>query len=221
MNNIILESNLLILKDNEDKTINVKNNINTKIILINESDAKNELIFNLDENSNAKINIFDASKDINRNITINLNGNNSCVELNISSISLKENTYEVNVFHNEKNTHSQTNLHGLAIDDNKIIFKNNGTIKKGSTKSVLNQDNKIITLGKNNSKIEPNLFIDEYDIQASHGAYVGKFKEDDIFYLKTRGLTLEDANNLLIKGFLVGNFDEKENLEKIINKYRR
>ena len=221
MNNIVLESDLLILKDNEDKEINIKNNIDTKIILINEDIANNKLIFNIKENSNVKINIFDVSKDINRNITINLNGKNSYVELNISSISLKENNYEVNVFHNEKNTHSETNLHGLAIDDNKITFKNNGTIKKGSIKSILNQDNKIITLGKNNSKIEPNLFIDEYDISASHGAYVGKFKEDDIFYLKTRGLPEETANNLLIKGFLSNNFEDKETIEKIINIYWR
>ena len=221
MNNIVLESDLLILKDNEDKEINIKNNIDTKIILINEDNASNKLIFNIEENSNVKINIFDVSKDINRNITINLNGKNSYVELNISSISLKENNYEVNVFHNEKNTHSETNLHGLAIDDNKITFKNNGTIKKGSIKSILNQDNKIITLGKNNSKIEPNLFIDEYDISASHGAYVGKFKEDDIFYLKTRGLPEDNANNLLIKGFLSNNFEDKETIEKIINTYWR
>lgn len=221
MNNIVLESDLLILKDNESKEINVKKNVNTKIVLINEDDANNDLIFNLNEDSNVKINIFDASKNINRNITINLNGKNSNVELNVSSISLDENTYEVNIFHNEKNTHSETFLHGLTMDDNKITFKNNGTIKKGSIKSILNQDNKIITFDKNNSKIEPNLFIDEYDISASHGAYIGKFKEDDIFYLKTRGLNEKECNSLLIKGFLIGNFDEKEQLEKIINKYWR
>ena len=221
MNNIILESDLLILRDNDNKEINIKKDLNTKIVLINEEDSNNKLIFNINDNSNVIINIFDVCKNTNREITVNLNGKNSSVELNVSSISLKENSYEVNMFHNTKNTHSQTNLHGLTMDDNKITFKNNGTIKKGSFKSILNQDNKIITLGKNNSKIEPNLFIDEYDISASHGAYVGKFKDEDIFYLKTRGLNESECNNLLIKGFLIGNFDEKEKLEKIINSYRR
>ena len=221
MNNIVLESDLLILKDNENKEINIKKNINTKIILINERDTDNKYIFNVEENSNIIINILDISKNIKRDITINLNGKNSNIELNISSISLNENIYQVNVFHNEKNTHSKTTLHGLTINDNKIIFKNNGYIKKGSTKSILNQDNKIITLGKNNSKIEPNLFIDEYDVEASHGAYIGKFKEDDIFYLKTRGLNEESANNLLINGFLLDKFNDKEQLEKLIKKYWR
>ena len=33
--------------------------------------------------------------------------------------------------------------------------------------------------------------------------------------------TEENANKLLIKGFLMGSFDEKEQLEEIIDKYRR
>lgn len=221
MNNIILDNELLILKDNEDKEINIKKGINAKIILINEEKTNNKYIINLEENSNVILNILDKSDDINRNVTINLNGKNSYSEVNISSISLGNNNYVVDIYHNEKNTHSETNLHGLTIGDNKITFKNNGSIKKGSIKSILNQDNKIITLDKNNSKIEPNLFIDEYDVSASHGAYIGKFKEEDIFYLKTRGLNENECNNLLIKGFLLGNFDDKEELEKIIKKYWR
>ncbi|MBQ9023877.1 MAG: SufD family Fe-S cluster assembly protein [Bacilli bacterium] len=221
MNNIILDNELLILKDNEDKEINIKKDINTKIILINEQKANNKFIINLEENSSVILNILDASDDINRKVIINLSGKNSYSEVNISSISLGNNNYIVDVYHNEKNTHSETNLHGLTIGHNKITFKNNGSIKKGSIKSILNQDNKIITLDKNNSKIEPNLFIDEYDVSASHGAYIGKFKEEDIFYLKTRGLNENECNNLLINGFLLGNFDDKESLEKIIKKYWR
>ena len=46
MNKIILESDLLILKDNEDKEINIKKDIKTKIVLINEKNANNKYIFN-------------------------------------------------------------------------------------------------------------------------------------------------------------------------------
>ena len=221
MNKMILDKDLLILKDNESKEIDIKENIDSKVILINEDDCTSKYIFNINDNSNLIINILDASKNIQRNITINLNGNNSNVELNLSSISLGNNEYEINVFHNNKNTHSETNLHGLTIDNNKITFKNNGSIKKGSIKSILNQDNKIIVVEENNSKIEPNLFIDEYDISASHGAYIGKFKEEDIFYLQSRGLNEKEANYLLIKGFLLGEFDNKDELVKIIDKYWR
>ena len=221
MNNIIVDNDLVILRDNEDKEINIKKDIKTKVVLINEAKSNNKYIINLEENSSVVLNILDTSDDINRKIIVNLNGKNSYSEINVSTISLGNNNYEVNIYHNDKNTHSQTNLHGLTIGENKITFKNNGSIKKGSIKSILNQDNKIITLDKNNSKIEPNLFIDEYDVSASHGAYIGKFKEEDIFYLQTRGLSENECNNLLINGFLLGNFDDKEKLEKIIKKYWR
>lgn len=215
--------NKIVIEDS-----NIKNDFNVEkgneciFNLINEKDCNNSLIFNLDDNSSAKINIFDASVSTNRTITINLNGTNSSVVLNLSVLSLGENTYEVNINHNNKNTNSNSNLHGLALKDNKIYFKNNGTIKHGSSKSDLQQDNKIIIMDNNDSKIEPNLFIDEYDISASHGAYVGKFKEEDIFYLKTRGLSEEESYNLLINGFLFGDFDidKKENLIKIVDRYR-
>lgn len=233
MNKIVLEgSNSNIkLKDNDSYLLMAKNNVvidvenNALLNVFNQEDIDQEFIFNVSNNSNLDINIFDASKNIKRNIIINLNGESSNVTLNLSSISLGKNNYEVSVFHNSKNTTSQTNLHGLALDNNEITFKNNGHIINGSNKSILNQDNKIIIMGDNNSKIEPNLFIDEYDIKASHGAYIGKFDEEEIFYLKTRGLSEKESYNLLINGFLLGEFKiDKEYIDdliKIINKYWR
>ena len=122
-------------------------------------------------------------------------------------------------------TNSNTILHGVSYDDSKIIIENNGYIPKGSSKSILKQDNKIILMGNNNSKIEPNLFIDEYDLEASHGAYIGKFEDEVLFYLNSRGLNYNMSYNLLIKGFLLDEFyldDEiKEDILKIITKYWR
>lgn len=59
-------------------------------------------------------------------------------------------------------------------------------------------------MSKNNSVIKPNLFIDEYDVDAVHSATIGKFNKNEIFYLMTKGITKEESINLLIKGFLEG-----------------
>ena len=70
--------------------------------------------------------------------------------------------------------------------------------------------------------IKPNLFIDENDVVANHSALIGTFKDDEIFYLMSRGLDKKDAENLLTKGFLLkGVTYYKEVLENIINKYWR
>ena len=234
MNKIVLEeikSNYVEFKDNgrysleefDSKKFIVKKEKDIVIDIVNENDIDSEYVFDVEENSSLTINIFDASKKINRNISININGESSNVLLNISSISLCENNYNINVYHNSKNTTSNTNVHGLALDNNKIFIKNNGYIKNGSQNSKLNQDNKIIIMCDNNSKIEPNLFIDEYDVEASHGAYIGKFDEEELFYLNSRGLDDKMSYNLLINGFLMGELDLDESmmekLKDIIYKY--
>lgn len=237
MNKIVLEDSFYKLNlDNEKKYIitsnnnsqaefNVLDNTNTKIVEINKNNIMSKYTFNIFCNSNIEINIFDDSKKVKRFIDININGENSTVLLNISSISSGENEYVINVFHNKSNSTSETNIHGVTNDNSKIIITNNGYIKEGAQKSKLSQDNKIITMGENNSKIEPNLYIDEYDIEASHGAYIGKFDYETLFYLKSRGLDETLGYNLLIKGFLLDSFYKYESLMQdlinIINKYWR
>ncbi len=234
MNKIVLEqvkSNSINLKDNErylfkeDNINNARINVTTSAIIdiFNEKNIDINYVFNVDNNCKLILNIFDISENINRNIDININGEISEVIINISSISLKENNYVLNINHNNKNTSSKSNIHSLALDDNIVSIKNNGYVKKGSSKSNLIQDNKIILMGDNNSKIEPKLFIDEYDVDASHGAYIGKFLDDELFYLNSRGLNEIDSYRLLVTGFLIYEFDilddDKNYLKEIISKY--
>lgn len=49
---------------------------------------------------------------------------------------------------------------------------------------------------------KPNLEIFADDVKASHGATVGPVNEEHIFYLRTRGCTAEEAQNLLVMGYL-------------------
>ncbi len=48
---------------------------------------------------------------------------------------------------------------------------------------------------------KPNLEIFADDVKASHGATVGQLEEEQLFYMKTRGLSDAKAKNLLITGF--------------------
>ena len=48
---------------------------------------------------------------------------------------------------------------------------------------------------------KPNLEIFADDVKASHGATCSQPKEDEMFYLRTRGLSEKEAKNHLVKGF--------------------
>ena len=52
-----------------------------------------------------------------------------------------------------------------------------------------------------NAKPELEIYAD--DVKCSHGSASGNLNENSIFYLRSRGLTYDEAKKLLIKGFLL------------------
>jgi Fe-S cluster assembly protein SufD len=48
---------------------------------------------------------------------------------------------------------------------------------------------------------KPNLEIFADDVKASHGATVGQLDNEQLFYMKARGFSLREAQNLLVAGF--------------------
>ena len=143
--------------------------------------------------------------DIWEEVTINLNGENSKVLYNFSTLAHTNQTFIININHNNKNTISNVYNHGVVINDSRLYFEVNSVVKKGYTNSMLNQESRIITMGDNYSEIKPNLLIDEYDVNARHAAIIGKFNKEDIFYLMSKGIPYEKANELLIIGFFKNN----------------
>ena len=203
MNNIVIESDRnIVIDDLESNTYNIGKN---SVVKINLDNSKYEnTTFNLDENAYLIINKMYNEKEINENITINLNGLNSKVDYNFSTKVYNDQKYVININHNNKNTVSNVINHGVVMNDAHLLFEVNSTIKKGNNKSKLNQESKIIVMSKNNSIIKPNLYIDEFDVDAVHSATIGRFNKNEIFYLMSKGITKEESINLLIKGFLEG-----------------
>lgn len=203
MNNIVIESDSNIVSDVLDgSTYNIRKN---SVVKINLDNSKYEnTTFNLDENVHLVINKIYNEKEVNEEVTINLNGINSKIDYNFSTKIYNNQKYVININHNNKNTISNVINHGVVMNDSKLLFEVNSSIKKGNNKSKLNQESRIIVMSKNNSIIKPNLFIDEYDVDAVHSAAIGKFNKNEIFYLMTKGISKEESINLLIKGFLEG-----------------
>ena len=87
---------------------------------------------------------------------------------------------------------------------------------------MLDQKNRIINLTNKKCEIKPNLFIDENDVIANHSAHIGKCNEEEMFYLMSRGIEPKEAENLIIRGFLLNGLKQGQNeMENIINKYWR
>jgi len=105
--------------------------------------------------------------------------------------------------HNAPETEGYIENYGVSNNQSSLVFEGVGKINKNMKRSIARQQNRGIVLGKN-SRLEANplLLIDEYDVEASHGAAIGKIDEEQLYYLMSRGLTLKNAERLIITGFL-------------------
>ena len=71
---------------------------------------------------------------------------------------------------------------------------------------------------KSDAIAKPILKIDDNDIEASHAAVVGKISDDHMFYLTSKGLSEEEARQLITYGYLkpiLNGFDDQELQTKI------
>lgn len=231
MNKILLEDNTS-LKDLyfEEDTIVIVNNITN---CLNYYIKDNIRVFTLIMNTSLDLNLFIESDSIcnvfsvntSINVKIDLIKDSINFKYNYSTINSLDNLYNVDINHLSNNIHSKITSHGINVNDSKLSFVVNTVVPKESLNIKTNQDSKIIILGDNNSTIKPNLFIDNDDIEADHAAYIGKLKNEDLFYLESRGISEENSKKLLIKAFLMGNLDityeEKEIVLEKINEYWR
>ena len=114
-----------------------------------------------------------------------------------------EKKFDVSFIHEVGNTIALMDNYGVAKDKSNIIFSGVSHIKNGSKKADTKQNAKIIVFDKEaRGTASPILKIDENDVKASHGAVVGQLNSDHMFYLMSRGLSKEDARNIITLGYL-------------------
>lgn len=87
--------------------------------------------------------------------------------------------------------------HTVWIGD--VLIRNNAT----GTDSYEQNRNLVLTEGTRADSI-PNLEIETGDIEgAGHASATGRFDDEHIFYLQSRGISAEEARKLVVRGFLI------------------
>jgi Fe-S cluster assembly protein SufD len=142
----------------------------------------------------------------------------------IALTSLKQQaSFKTIVEHLAKTTEGYIEHYGVANDDSTLLFEGVGKIHKGMARSIAKQSNKGVIIG-DLARLDANplLIIDEYDVEAGHGAAIGQIDADQLYYLMSRGLSKKDAERLIINGFLAPLNDViksealKEHVQKVL-----
>jgi len=172
---------------------------------------KKEYKYDIDEDTI----IYHFSINTSSKVTINLVKENVTLYYYYNNINYDDNMFEITINHLASNTHSEVLNHGVNVLDNKLTYMINGVVLKDSDKCICNQDNQIINMVDGKSTICPNLLIDNYDVDSNHSAYIGKFRDDEIFYLMSRGISREVSYRLLLNGFLINSDSIDKNKIKL------
>lgn len=222
-----LEIDYLGLEEHKlDIFINVEAGIHFNLFEIRTgSKTKVQYKYHLDVDSQTTVNKFydcDAVKELD---IINLNGPHARFNYHFKTISKNKEKYDMMVYHNSEKTISQIDNKGVNLLDGKLQFTVTSIVPSHTPGCIVNQSGRIVTLNSNECLINPNLLIEENDIEASHSALIGKFSDEELFYMMSRGINHEAAINLLTKGFLLGELsvrpERNEEINKIIDKYWR
>ena len=192
-----------------DISINVMDNMCLEVFEIG-NNTSNKVTYNL--GSNAQVIVYKISRNNSDIIRVNLNGERSSIKFYSSLMNYGNNTYDFFVRHNASYSESDIVNHCVNFTESEFRFVVNSDVVKDSLECVCNQDNKIIDMIGGKNYISPNLLVDNDLINANHSAYIGKFKKDIMFYLKSRGIRERECNLLLIRGFLL----EKMNLDELM-----
>ena len=197
--------------------INIKKSTEEVLYLDYLSDS--DILINVEDY--AKLKVFEYNYDTSKKRIINL-GLNSNIEYHYSTYNLNDNNYSIEVNHLKNNSISNIYNHGINAQNNKLVFNVTGKVLKNISGCKTNQENTIINIEDGKSTILPILLIDNFDISSSHSAYIGKFKDNDLFYLMSKGLTKSSAINLLIKSIILNSGDDTKNeFLSVLNKIRK
>ena len=213
-------------KSELDLKINLGNNSNVKLFsnFGSSRTTKFKLRENLHLQKNVKIEIADFllfNGDLDLQQLTFLEGENA--EIKISSLVIGQKQYKSKVkqeiFHQEKATVSDVSNNLITLEEAKLDYQVIGKIDKGREFSKCSQKNKGLMLSEHSEiACEPTLLIDEYNVEASHGAAIGKMDDLQLFYLLSRGLSETEAKALILSGYINPfiNLIENDKLKKTV-----
>ncbi len=123
--------------------------------------------------------------------------------------------HHTRIEHLAPHTTSNENFKGIADDNGRGVFNGKIFVKQDAQKISATQSSRNLLLS-NNAEIDtkPELEIYADDVQCAHGATVGQLSENELFYLRSRGIDYSTARTMLTIAF-VGDLVEGIQIESL------
>ena len=195
---------------NNSTFINMEDNSNIMFLNIyeesEESFSMNNVITNQNSNSHMNMmNFFIGSGFLRSAIKSNLNGQGSSINIDGLFLGNKNQFIDNNILinHNTAQTDSNVMYKGILDDSATAVF--NGLVNVPYKSKNINSDQKnhnIILSKKAKINSNPKLKIYCDDVKCAHGSTTGNLDKDALFYLRSRGIGLDQSKKILLNSFM-------------------
>ena len=131
--------------------------------------------------------------------------------------------FAVDMHHNLPHCNSRQLFKGIAGGASRVDFYGKIIVAQDAQKTEAYQENHNILLS-DDARVDtkPQLEIYADDVKCSHGATIGRLNEEEQFYMRSRGISLEDAKVLQMISFIapvLENIPDETEREKAATQY--
>ncbi|PPI88140.1 FeS cluster assembly protein SufD [Candidatus Pantoea edessiphila] len=209
-------------------TFKIDNNVNLKHTKLGFENNKsyhfshNDMIIGF--NSNIISNTFIIGTNMGRhNTSVKLNGEKSQVVINSLSLPKGQELIDIRTYLEHNNSHCiSRQIHkNIVLENSRAVFNGHIKVSSNAIKTDGHMINKNLLLSdKAEVNTKPQLQIYADDVKCSHGVTIGCIDDEQIFYLRSRGIKENDAKAILINAFSMELIEILENdliIKEILN----
>lgn len=180
------------------------------------SGGEASLEYTVDEGRELILTIADLSEgDVDATIRISLLRGAS-VLVNLASVcpAGRRKVFRFDTIHLEGKTVSKVRMAGINAGNGTQLFYGTSDILNGAHGSKTRQEGRITNLSPGSrSEVSPALLIKDDDVDASHGAALGAYDPEAMYYMMSRGLTEAESRKLITLGsmnFVIDSMQDRE-----------
>ena len=213
MNKILIENDVISFENEviygEIKTKDLTINI-FKTVHLNLEDNNNlikNLTINVERDSQLFLNYYNIEAHLSTNIDLNIEDKGQAI-INMGLIGNGQNTLNIKTKMLKNNITNILNLRCISQDEGSFNICIDGHVLKNTYNNIMKESINLLNLNNRENKLIPNMLVSSSEVKADHFVAISNIREDELFYLTSKGISKDKAKELIKKGFIMSLYDQ-------------
>ena len=151
-------------------------------------------------------------------IETEIKGSYSAVDIRLIALTKLTDKLSIHTIQNHIASSSKSSLLVRSLNNDNSMFSFDGIIKVGNLAVLTDgyeRSDSLLLSDKAHVLSNPVLEISTNDVRCTHGVTISSIKKEEVEYLNSRGIGLQEARNILAEGFVKSIFEDAEDKYKI------